>query len=84
MRTGTTLVSWVSVVWREGARSRGWNRVRFQPDWDQLPNSTRTGVAVIHKVYLGYMRFSGGLPNWSGVTTDWCTIAAKTRHGGPR
>ena len=82
VRTSTTLVCWIPVVWWEGARSQGWNRGRFryrlrpavQLYWDQLPNSTRLEVSVIRVVHLGCRYFSGDQRNLSWGGTDWCTI----------
>lgn len=70
MRTGTGLNWWIPVVWREGARSRGWDggHSRYhrrgpgvQIHWDQLPDPTRVGVAVVQELYLGYGHFNRAL-----------------------
>ena len=69
MRTGTVLVPRIPIVWWEGTQYRGLRgghfqyrlRHRVQLYWDQLPDSTRVGVAIILELNLGCGYFSGGL-----------------------
>jgi hypothetical protein len=71
---------------RNWARFRGWSRngSRFpyrlngvQLYWDQLPNSTRVGVAVTVEVYLGNARLVAACKSRSGATTHWRAITVR-------
>ena len=76
-RAGTKLVVRVSIVLGKETRSWSWNGVRFQYriggvqlHWNQLPNPTCIGVAVIHELYLSCLRFSNDprVTLWMGLT----------------
>jgi len=76
VRTGAAFVSsWIPVVWWEGTRSwggiRGRRPSRYRlrlavlPHWDQPPNPTWIGIAVILELYLDHRYFNNSLQVWS-------------------